>query len=204
MLASICCRHLHAVVASSLSVIPHFFSSCHTATFFLFLSFRNIFSVSFCHSGFVFLLSFRARPGIQVAKESMLTWTPARRPEWQIKKQVGVTVIWVSSLIFSAEKMSRDLQIFPFLRHKHSLANIYKKTPQGTIVTLRSFGERNQIQTLRYLIWFGFSRLRLIKSGGGRGGPGLKHPDTTHMFAARWSSCLGLNKSGRKINGSAG
>ena len=38
-----------------------------------------------------FPLSFRAWPGIQVAKESMLTWTPARRPEWQIKKQAGVT-----------------------------------------------------------------------------------------------------------------
>ena len=44
-----------------------------------------------CPSGLVFLLSFRAWPGIQVAKESMLIWTPARRPEWQIKKQAGVT-----------------------------------------------------------------------------------------------------------------
>ena len=38
-----------------------------------------------------FPLSFRACPGIQAAKESILTWTPARRPEWQIKKQAGVT-----------------------------------------------------------------------------------------------------------------
>lgn len=86
---------------------------------------------------------------------------------------------------FFRQKNVKGSANFPFPWHKHSLANIYKKTPQGTIVTLRSFGERNQIQTLRYLIWFGFSRLRLIKSGGGRGGPGLKHPDTTHMFAAR-------------------
>ena len=37
--------------------------------------------------GLFFLLSFRAWPGIQAAKESILTWIPARRPVWQEERK---------------------------------------------------------------------------------------------------------------------
>ena len=67
-----------------------FSSSCHTATFFLFQSYRNIFSLPvtpacffICHSGL--------RAGVQVNIDSLITWIPgqARNDKRKQKKLVA-------------------------------------------------------------------------------------------------------------------
>ena len=89
------------------------------------LSLRPLFSLPVIPGSF-FSLSFRAWPGIQVSKESILTWTPARgrsdskkmRPEWQI--------YW-SHPAFFCEKYPGICEFPPFLNHQYSLSHIMIK-----------------------------------------------------------------------------
>ena len=57
-------------------------------------------------------LSFRAWPGIQAEMEAILTWTPARRPEWQIKKQAGMTGREKIPCCDRKELIRRSLDVF--------------------------------------------------------------------------------------------